>query len=99
MGYNPTASERGCRVTVNHAWQPGVEEGLQFTEDFVGLVDLLEHALSSDVVLGDIGVIFACEAAERLLDFSVVRVRAHAENSVIVFKLNGHDRLRTRGPA
>jgi hypothetical protein len=65
-------------------------------EDLVGLVDFLEFLLGALFVLGDIGMKFAGELAEGLLDFVILRSARDAEGFVIIFVLDGHRQARLK---
>ena len=71
---------------------------LRIAENFVCLVECLEFFLGTLFVFGDIGMMFARELAEGLLDCAAARVPGNAENVVVVLEFNGHGRLRGSDP-
>ena len=72
---------------------------LRVAQDFVGLIKFLELFFRTFLILGDIGVMLACELAECLLDCIGARISGDAENVVVVLEFNCHGGpLRRNGP-
>ena len=95
-----SAPGSGGRRTV--ALLPACAQFIEFfplrrvAQDLVGLVDLLEFFLGGLFVLRHVGMVFAGQLAEGLLDFLVGRLARYAERGVVVFECDGHGASMTR---
>ena len=80
----PAFQAGSSQLPIHHILAPFV----RITEDFVGLVDFPNLAFSLGFVFRNIGMKFAGQLAERLLDFRGGRISINTKDLILVLEIN-----------